>query len=72
VVRAHCKEERHTSTLVVRNAALIVTMDATLGDIANGRHVLPGGVIEEVGQASALPTTADGVLDQAPPPAMPH
>jgi hypothetical protein len=70
VVRAHCKEERHTSTLVVRNAALIVTMDATLGDIANGRHVLPGGVIEEVGQASA----ADGVLNQAPPcsPAMPH
>ena len=53
------------STLLARNAALVVTMDTALGDIADGAIFCRDGVIQHIGPASALPPTADEVLDLA-------
>jgi 8-oxoguanine deaminase len=53
------------ATLLVKNAALIVTMDAGLGDIPDGAIFCRDGVIQQIGPASALPRTADEVLDLA-------
>ncbi len=50
-------------TLLVRHAALLVTMDAQRREIADGGLFARGGVIEAVGPADALPATADEVID---------
>jgi len=51
------------STLLVKNAALVVSMDPSLGDIPDGAIFCRDGVIERIGPAATLPPTADEVLD---------
>ena len=51
------------STLLVRNATLLVTMDAQRREIAGGAVFARDGVIEAVGPTSELPATADEVID---------
>jgi 8-oxoguanine deaminase len=53
------------ATLLVKNAALVVTMDAGLGDVPDGAIFCRDGVIQQIGPASALPRSADEVLDLA-------
>jgi len=50
-------------TLLVLNAALVVTMDAMLGDIPDCAIFCEDGVIRQIGPSAALPQTADDVLD---------
>jgi 8-oxoguanine deaminase len=50
-------------TLLVRNARLLVTMDAQRREIADGAVFIRGHVIEQVGASSALPQQADEVID---------
>jgi len=51
------------STLLIKNAALLVTMDAQRREIASGGVFVRGNVIEAVGPTSELPATADEVID---------
>ncbi|MEO8806514.1 MAG: 8-oxoguanine deaminase [Burkholderiaceae bacterium] len=51
------------STLLVRNARLLVTMDAQRREIAGGAVFVRGNVIEAVGPSAELPATADEVID---------
>lgn len=51
------------STLLVRNATVLVTMDENRREIANGGLFARDGFIEAVGATSELPTQADEVLD---------
>ena len=51
------------STLLVRNAALLVTMDEERREIAGGGVFARDGVIEAVGTSDELPATADEVID---------
>ncbi len=51
------------STLLVKNAALLVTMDDAGQQIAGGGLLLRDGVIEQVGPSTALPEQADRVID---------
>ncbi len=53
------------STLLIKNAALVATMDTALGDIPDGAIYCQDGVIQQIGAAGALPRTADEVLDLA-------
>ncbi len=50
-------------TLLVRNAQLLVTMDDHHREIADGGLFIRDGFIEQVGPTSALPQTADEILD---------
>jgi 8-oxoguanine deaminase len=50
-------------TLLVRNAHVLVTMDAERREIAGGGLFARDGVIEQVGITPDLPTTADEVVD---------
>lgn len=50
-------------TLLVKNAAVLVTMDAQRREILNGGLFICDGFIEQVGESSDLPQTADEVLD---------
>lgn len=50
-------------TLLVRNARLLVTMDAQRREIENGALLVRDGVIEQVGSTEALPSIADRVID---------
>ena len=50
-------------TLLVRHAHVLVTMDATRREIADGAVFARDGVIEAVGPSAALPTQADEVID---------
>ncbi len=50
-------------TLLVRNAQILVTMDADRREIAGGGLFVRDGFIEKVGTAEDLPTEADEVLD---------
>lgn len=50
-------------TLLVKNTAVLVTMDDERREIANGGLFVRGNVIEQVGPTSELPETADTVLD---------
>ena len=50
-------------TLLVRNARLLVTMDAERREIADGAVFIRDNVIELVGASSALPQDADEVID---------
>jgi len=51
------------ATLLIRNAALLVTMDETRREIAGGGLFARDGVIEAVGPGDSLPATADEVID---------
>jgi cytosine/adenosine deaminase-related metal-dependent hydrolase len=51
------------STLLVRNAAMLVTMDAARREIPGGGLFARDGIIEQVGATDTLPATADHVLD---------
>ncbi len=51
------------STLLARNADVLVTMDDDRREIAGGGLFARDGVIEQVGPSDALPSTADRVLD---------
>ena len=50
-------------TLLIRNAQLLVTMDAQRREIADGAVFVRGNVIEAVGASATLPQTADEVID---------
>jgi len=52
-----------TKTLLIKNATLLVTMDAQRRELAGGAVFARGGVIEAVGPTSELPATADEVID---------
>ncbi|HNT53530.1 MAG TPA: 8-oxoguanine deaminase [Anaerolineaceae bacterium] len=51
------------STLLVKNAALLVTMDNGRREIVNGGLFARNGFIEQVGPSDRLPQTADEVID---------
>lgn len=51
------------ATLLVRNAAVLVTMDDARREIAGGALFARDGVIEAVGRSEDLPATADEVVD---------
>lgn len=51
------------TTLLVRNARIVVTMDASRREIADGAVFIRGNVIEQVGPSADLPDTADEVID---------
>ncbi|WP_420627295.1 8-oxoguanine deaminase [Candidatus Leptofilum sp.] len=50
-------------TLLVKNTAVLVTMDDERREIVNGGLFVRGNVIKQVGPTSELPKTADTVLD---------
>ncbi|MEO8125344.1 MAG: 8-oxoguanine deaminase [Burkholderiales bacterium] len=50
-------------TLLIRNARLLVTMDAARREIADGAVFVRDNVIESVGASVGLPSTADEVID---------
>lgn len=50
-------------TLLVKNTAVLVTMDDQRREIKNGGLFVRDNVIEQVGPTSELPATADTVLD---------
>ncbi|MBL8045982.1 MAG: 8-oxoguanine deaminase [Anaerolineales bacterium] len=51
------------STLLIKNAHVLVTMDAQRREIAEGGLFVRDGFIQQVGPGAELPTTADEVLD---------
>ncbi len=51
------------TTLLIKNAQLLVTMDAQRREIAGGGVFVRDNVIEAVGPTSELPATADDVID---------
>jgi len=51
------------STLLIRRARLLVTMDAQRREIADGAVFVRDNAIEAVGTTAELPTTADEVID---------
>ena len=51
------------STLLIRHAQLLVTMDAQRSEIADGAVLVRGPVIEAVGPSAALPDMADEIID---------
>jgi cytosine/adenosine deaminase-related metal-dependent hydrolase len=50
-------------TLLVKNAAVLVTMDDTRREIAGGGLYARDGVIEQIGPTEQLPRSADEVID---------
>jgi cytosine/adenosine deaminase-related metal-dependent hydrolase len=51
------------STLLIKNAAILVTMDDRRREISDGGLFVRDGFIEKVGLSSEIPTKADEVLD---------
>lgn len=51
------------TTLLIKNAHVLVTMDAQRREISDGGLFARDGFIEQVGPTAELPTTADEVLD---------
>lgn len=51
------------TTLLIRNARLLVTMDAQRREVADGAVLVRDGVIEAVGATDTVPSTADEVID---------
>ena len=51
------------ATLLVRHAAVLVTMDGKRREIADGGLFVRDGFIEVVGKNEELPANADVVLD---------
>lgn len=52
-----------TSSLLIKNARVVVTMDDTRREISNGAVYIIDNVIAEVGLSADLPQTADEVID---------
>ncbi|MFZ6749369.1 8-oxoguanine deaminase [Undibacterium sp. Ren11W] len=52
-----------TKTLLIKNARVVVTMDAERREIAGGAIFIRDNVIEQVGNSSDLPQTADEIID---------
>jgi 8-oxoguanine deaminase len=52
-----------TKTLLIRNARVLVTMDAERREIPNGAVFIRDNVIEQVGRSEDLPTTADEIIE---------
>ena len=50
-------------TILLRNALVVATMDATRQEIADGGVFVRGTLIEQVGPTASLPATADRVID---------
>src|SRR5690349_18555028 len=55
----------HMGTLLVKNTAVLVTMDDQRREIADGAIFVRDNVIEAVGRSADLPQTADEVLNLA-------
>jgi len=51
------------STMLVKNAVVLVTMDRQRREIANGGIFIRDGFIESVGESRSLPPNADEILD---------
>ncbi len=51
------------STLLVKNAQIVVTMDAQRQELANGGLFIRDNIIEQVGPTATMPETADIVLN---------
>lgn len=51
------------NTLLIRNAALLLTMDDAGSEIADGGVYAVDGMITQVGPTATLPPTADAVID---------
>ena len=51
------------STLLIRNARLLVTMDAQRREVADGAVFVRDHVIEAVGASARLPQSADDIID---------
>jgi len=51
------------TTLLIKNARVVVTMDDTRREISNGAVFIRDNVIEQVGLSTDLPQTADEVID---------
>ncbi len=51
------------TTLLVKNASVLVTMDPSRREIAGGGLFIRDGFIEKTGSMSVLPATADEILD---------
>ena len=51
------------STLLVKNARLLVTMDDARREISDGGLYIENGFIKQVGKSDDLPNSADEVLD---------
>lgn len=51
------------TTLLVRNCAVLVTMDEQRREIKNGGLFIRDGFIEQIGETSQLPSQADEILD---------
>ena len=51
------------TTLLVKHATVLVTMDAQHREIADGGLFIRDGRVEQVGPTASLPATADSVLD---------
>ncbi len=51
------------STLLVRHATVLVTMDDQRAEIADGGLFIRDGIIDQVGKSDQLPKTADEVLN---------
>jgi 8-oxoguanine deaminase len=53
------------STLLLRNATIVVTMDEERREIADGAVLVEGNVIQAVGPTLELPAVADRVMDMS-------
>ncbi|MFN2181482.1 MAG: 8-oxoguanine deaminase [Candidatus Promineifilaceae bacterium] len=53
------------STILVKNAVVLVTMDEQRREIKNGGLFVRDNIIEQVGKTADLPATADTVLDMS-------
>lgn len=51
------------STMLVKNAQIVVTMDAQRREIADGGLFIRNNIIEQVGSTNKLPQTADTILN---------
>jgi len=51
------------TSLLVKNTALLVTMDDQYREIPNGSLFVEDGIIKQVGKADNLPKVADSILD---------
>jgi 8-oxoguanine deaminase len=51
------------ATLLIKNARVLVTMDASRRELEQAGMFIRDGIIEQVGPSSELPSTADEVLD---------
>jgi cytosine/adenosine deaminase-related metal-dependent hydrolase len=54
---------KRPKTMLVKNATVVVTMDAGRREISDGGLYIEDGIIKQVGPTSSLPKTAEDVLD---------